>query len=262
MSMTEERRRAIEQLVSAKGEALLSELEEMFPDISSMTLRRDLIYLEKMGVVRRTRGGAISVSRINRPYEDAFSRRAQRDVVAKRAICREALGLLTPESTIFLDSGSTMTHFAQMLPDENYLVITAGPNIALELAAKSKPDILLLGGRLRRNTLSLSGAWAAASLEKLNIDTAFMATSGFAADRGFTSGSIEESEIKRLVMARAKTRVMLMDHAKASRVLPFTFARMEDIEYLVSDGELPGEIRQTATEAHVELIIAGGERQI
>lgn len=255
--MTEERRRAIEQLVSAKGEALLSELEEMFTDVSSMTLRRDLIYLEKMGVVRRTRGGAISVSRINRPYEDAFSRRAQRDVVVKRAICRAALGLLAPESTIFLDSGSTMTHFAQMLPDEDYLVITAGPNIALELAAKSKPDVLLLGGRLRRNTLSLSGAWAAASLEKLNIDTAFMATSGYEAERGFTSGSIEESEIKRMVMAKARTRVMLMDHGKASRVLPFTFAQMEDVEYLVSDAGLPEEVRREAGERHVEVVIAG-----
>lgn len=262
MNMTEERRRAIEQLVSAKGEALLSELEEMFPDISSMTLRRDLIYLEKMGVVRRTRGGAISVSRISKPYEDAFSRRAQRDVVAKRAICRAALSMLTPDSTIFLDSGSTLMHLAQMIPDANCLIITAGPNIALELAAKSKPDVLLLGGRLRRNTLSVSGAWAQASLEKLNIDTAFMATSGYSNDRGFTSGSIEESGIKSLVLTRARQRVMLMDNSKAGRVLPFTFAQMEDIEYLVSDEELPEDVRRRAEECHVEVVMARGERDI
>lgn len=257
--MTEERRRAIEQLVSTKGEALLSELEELFPDISSMTLRRDLIYLEKMGIVRRTRGGAISVSRITKPYEDAFSRRAQRDVVAKRAICREAMKLLGSDNTIFLDSGSTLMYFAQMLPDENYLAVTSGPNIALELASKAKPDILLLGGRLRRNTLSVSGAWAVAALEKLNIDTAFMATSGYSEETGFTSGSIEESEIKSMVLTKAKTRVMLMDHGKASRVLPFTFARMESVEYLISDEELPDEIRRKAEECNVSIIIAGGE---
>jgi DeoR family transcriptional regulator, fructose operon transcriptional repressor len=257
--LTEERRRAIEQLVSSKGEALLCELEELFPDISSMTLRRDLIYLEKMGIVRRTRGGAISVSRINKPYEDAFSRRAQRDIIAKRAICRAALELLSPDSTVFLDSGSTLMHFAQMIPDENFLVVTTGPNIALELAAKAKPDVLLLGGRLRRNTLSVSGAWAAAALEKLNIDTAFMATSGYSLENGFTSGSIEESEIKRMVLTKAKTRVMLMDVTKAARVLPFTFAEMENIEYLISDSELPDEIRQRAEEHNVGVIIAGGE---
>lgn len=257
--MTEERRRAIEQLVSSKGEILLSDLEELFPDISSMTLRRDLIHLEKMGIVRRTRGGAISVSRISKPYEDAFSRRAQRDVMAKRAICRAALNLLTDDSTIFLDSGSTLMYFAQMLPDENFLVVTTGPNIALELAAKSRPEVLMPGGKLRRNTLSMSGAWAVAAMEKINIDTAFMATSGYSIENGFTSGSIEESEVKSLVLSKAKTRVMLMDHSKASRVLPFTFAQMENIEYLISDAALPDEIRQRAEENHVTVIITGGE---
>lgn len=257
--MTEERRRAIEQLVSTKGEAMLGELEELFPDISSMTLRRDLIYLEKMGIVRRTRGGAISVSRINKPYEDAFSRRVQRDIVAKRSICRAAMSLLSPDGTVFLDSGSTLMHFAQMLPDENFLVITTGPNIALELAAKAKPEVLLLGGRLRRNTLSVSGAWAASALENLNIDIAFMATSGYSTENGFTSGSFEESDIKRLVLSRARTRVMLMDRSKAARVLPFTFAGMESIEYLISDAELPEDARRMAEENHVNIIMAGGE---
>ena len=257
--MTEERRRAIEQMVTTKGEVQLSDLEEMFPDISSMTLRRDLIHLEKMGIVRRTRGGAISVSRISKTYEDAFSRRAQRDVMAKRAICREALKLLANENTIFLDSGSTMMYFAQMLPDENYLVLTTGPNIALEIAAKSKPEILMPGGRLRRNTLSLSGPWAASALEKINIDMAFLATSGYSIENGFTSGSIEESEVKSLVLSKAKTRVMLMDRSKANRVLPFTFAQMEHIEYLICDASLPEEIRKEAEEHHVSVIIAGGE---
>jgi DeoR/GlpR family transcriptional regulator of sugar metabolism len=257
--MTEDRRRAIEHVVSSKGEALLSELEEMFPEISSMTLRRDLIYLEKMGIVRRTRGGAISVSRVNKPYEDAFSRRAQRDVVAKRAICRAAMKFLAPDSTVFVDSGSTLMHFAQMIPDEHCLIVTAGPNIALELASKNKPDVLLLGGRLRRNTLSVSGSWAVAALEQLNIDTAFMATSGFTAENGFTSGSIEESEIKKEVLSRARIKIMLMDHTKSSRVLPFTFAQMTDINYLLSDVELSEDIKLIAAKSNVKIICTGGE---
>ncbi len=256
--MTEERRRTIEQLITSRGEVQLSELEEKFPDISSMTLRRDLIHLEKMGIVRRTRGGAISVSRISKPYEDAFSRRAQRDVVAKRAICKEALRLLEADSTIYLDSGSTLMYFAQMLPDENFLVITSGPNIAQELAAKTKPEILMPGGRLRRNTLSLSGVWAVDALAKINIDIAFIATSGYSIENGFTSGSFEESEVKSLVLSKARTRVMLMDRGKTSRVLPFTFAQMEDIEYLISDAPLPEEIRIKAEEHNVSVIVAGG----
>ena len=254
--MTEERRRAIEQLVSTKGEILLSELETVFPSISSMTLRRDLIYLEKMGIVRRTRGGAISVSRLNKPYEDAFSRRAQRDVMAKRAICRAALSLFTPDTTVFIDSGSTLMHFAQMLPDDNCLVITSGPNIALELAGKSRVDVLLLGGRIRSNTLSVSGEWTTSALRSINIDVAFMATSGFTAESGFTSGSVEECEIKRMVLGKAKKRIMLMDHSKTSRVLPFTFAGMQNIESLICDAPLSPEVMRQAAEHNVNVIIA------
>lgn len=257
--MTDDRRRTIEQIVSTKGETSLTELEEMFPAISSMTLRRDLIYLEKMGIVRRTRGGAISVSRVNKPYEDTFSRRAQRDVVAKRAICRAALKLFVPDHTVFIDSGSTLMHFAQMLPDEASLIVTAGPNIALELAGKSKADVLLLGGRLRRNTLSVSGHWAHDALEQLNIDTAYMATSGFSMDTGFTSGSLEECELKREVLSRAKTKVMLMDHTKYNRVLPFTFAQMRDIDCLICDLDIGDDLRRLAEETNVKIITSGGE---
>ncbi len=257
--MTDDRRRTIEQIVSTKGETFLSELEELFPAISSMTLRRDLIYLEKMGIVRRTRGGAISVSRVNKPYEDTFSRRAQRDVVAKRAICRAAMKLFAPDSTVFIDSGSTLMHFAQMIPDETCLIVTAGPNIALELASKTKPDVLLLGGRMRRNTLSVSGHWALEALEQLNIDTAFMGTSGFSLDTGFTSGSLEECELKREVLSRAKTKVMMMDRTKSSRVLPFTFAHMEDIDYLISDMETTADLHRLAEEKNVKIITSGGE---
>ncbi len=254
--MTEERRRAIEQLVSAKGEVLLSELEEVFPDISSMTLRRDLIYLEKIGIVRRTRGGALSVSRLNKPYEDAFSRRAQRDVMAKRSISRAALSLFTPDTTTFIDSGSTLMHFAQMLPDETCLVITAGPNIALELAGKSRVDVLQLGGRIRNNTLSVSGEWTTAALRTVNLDMAFLATSGYSVENGFTSGSVEESEIKRMVLSKAKTRIMLMDHSKINRVLPFTFGCMDQIDTIICDKPLPPEMMAQAEAHNVTVIIA------
>jgi tetratricopeptide (TPR) repeat protein len=97
------------------------------------------------------------------------------------------------------------------------------------------------------------------ALDGLNIDLAFMATSGFTVENGFTSGSLEESEIKRMVLARAKTKIMLMDRNISCRVLPFTFAQMADIDYLFSDIEATDDIKELAETNHVKIITTGGE---
>ena len=58
--MNIKRRDAIKEILNTKGEVMLKELEQMFPDCSSMTLRRDLKYFEDNGFVKRTRGGAVA----------------------------------------------------------------------------------------------------------------------------------------------------------------------------------------------------------
>ncbi|MCI9627461.1 MAG: DeoR/GlpR transcriptional regulator [Clostridia bacterium] len=54
--MMNRRLESIKQYIARHREVKLSQLEELLPDVSSMTLRRDLAQLERQGYVVRFRG--------------------------------------------------------------------------------------------------------------------------------------------------------------------------------------------------------------
>ena len=93
-------------------------------------------------------------------------------------------------------------------------------------------------------------------INSVNIETAFMATSGFSLKSGFTSGSFTEHELKRSVIAKAEQVIMLMDSSKLQRNLPFTFATLSDIDVIITEAPLPEDIARAAEQAHVRIIIA------
>ena len=249
--MNTERREAIKDILNSKGEVYLKDLEVRFSDCSSMTLRRDLIYLEEHGFVKRTRGGAVALSRLSMGAEDVYSRRALENTPAKQSISKKASKYIEGGRSLFLDSGTTMMLFAKEVPDDYVSILTSGPNIAIELIKKSKPNVTLIGGQLSRNTISVSGAGAAQFLAGINIDVAFMATSGFSLQNGFTSGTYTECELKQAVLASAAKSIMLMDSSKVDKSMTYTFAQLTDIDVLISDDDLPDAVVQAAKQSGV-----------
>lgn len=254
--MNNERQQQILQLLEQKGEIQLHQLKEMFPEVSMMTLRRDLISLENNGHLVRTYGGAVSTKKlaVNSGEEDAYSRRAAENVEGKVKIAEKAVALVEKGRSIYFDAGSTIMRLAKVLPDDSYSIITSGTNIAIELVKKLRPSVVALGGLVNRNTLSVSGPNAMSLLDNINIDLAFMAASGFSIGTGFTVSNIYECELKRKVVKRARKVIMLMDTSKINKDLPFTYAGLEDIDAWVCEKPLPPEVEQEARKHGVEII--------
>lgn len=249
------RRDTIRQLISAKGEIMLAELESAFPDCSSMTLRRDLIRLENEGFLKRTRGGAVGITRLSLSAEDMYSRRATENIEAKLMIAHKASAYLEDKRSLYFDSGSTIMCLAQIIPsDARFHIATSGPNIALELLKHPLLNITLLGGQLNRTNISVSGSQSMQFIRDLNIDVAFMAASGFTPETGFTSGTFTECELKREVVAKARKTVLLIDSSKIGRTMPYTFAQLADMDIIVSDGGLPQHILDEAARNGVQVI--------
>lgn len=232
--MKDKRREQVLQYIETRGEAMLDELEELFPGCSIMTLRRDLLALEQEGRIKRIRGGAVALKQLV-GFEGMYSHRAIENTRGKMEIARIAAQCLDPSSSLYLDSGSTVMSLARVLPDSYRPIITSGVNIALELVKRPSFSVTLLGGQLNSNTLSVSGPIAEASIDTLNIETAIMSTSGFSLDDGFTSGTFTENELKRIVVAKARHVIMLMDTGKIGRSMPLTFATLQNIDALISD---------------------------
>lgn len=252
--MNIERRETIKELLNSKGEVLLKDLEVLFPNCSSMTLRRDLKYLEDTGFVKRTRGGAVALSRLSMSAEDLYSRRALDNTASKKEIAKKAAQFIESGRSLYLDSGTTLMLFAKEIPDDYFSILTSGPNIALELIKNAKPNVTVIGGQLGRNTLSVSGVNANMFLSGVNIDTAFMAASGYSLQNGFTSGTYSECELKKKVLKSASNIIMLMDSSKVNKSLPYTFGSLNDVDVLVSDTGLPEDIKEAAKKTGTQVI--------
>lgn len=135
--MNIERREQIKQYILAKGHVQITQLETQFPDVSVMTLRRDIAYLEEQGEIIRIKGGARSVKSLSPSGEDLFGLRMSENNDAKMIIAKKAVDYAETRRSIFIDSGTTMFWLAKVLPDQNIYVVTSGPNIALEIIKKA-----------------------------------------------------------------------------------------------------------------------------
>ena len=150
----EQRRNQIVELVNRKGSISFAQLKEAFPSVSEMTLRTDLKALDEARRVVRVHGGVKSVEQVV-GTDDLLSRRAARNAEAKQIIAEKAAALLRPNTTLFLDSGSTATAVARCIPDQPMLIYTSGLSCAMELAKLEKPHVSLPGGNLNRFSLSV-----------------------------------------------------------------------------------------------------------
>lgn len=250
------RRATIRELLQSKPFVSLRELEKTFPDVSSMTLRRDIEYFEKQGEAIKVRGGARSMKFITTSMEDSFKQRLSENTVAKDKIARCAISMIETGRSMFFDSGTTMLRMAELLPDERLTITTTGPNIALELLNKTLPIINLVGGMVNRDNISISGTPALEFLDSINIDIAFIVPSGMSGKNGLTSGNYSECELKKLVVQKARRIIALMDTSKLDKSLPYTFCGIEDLDTIITDAPLPEDITRQADAAGVKVKIA------
>ena len=233
--LSDSRRDSIKQFINEKGDIQFKELEQLFPDVSTMTIRRDLAFLEDEGVIIRTWGGAKAVNRTSANSESIFSLRATENNHAKNIIAKKAMEFMETGRSIFIDSGTTTTCLAKIIPDYNFSILTTAPNIALEAIKNVNTSVTLVGGQLSRGNLTTSGANSINFIKNINIDIAFVATSGFSQKNGFTIGNFDECELKKAVIKKAGKVILLMDGSKIDKNMPYTFAALKDIEILICD---------------------------
>ena len=253
--MNQLRREHIGKYIQEKGAVTVKEIGALFPEVSSMTIHRDLEKLEEEGIIIRTRGGAVSaIPQGSSSTEAKLEARMQTTMRAKREMAQKALQLIEPGSAVFMDAGTSNMALAQALPDMDVNIFTTGPNIALEIARLSVPTIHMCSGTLNRYNQAVSGQSTLKMLEEINIATAFLGVSGYTDEGGFTCGKEDEMLVKRLMMKKAGKKIILMDSSKCGKILPYTFGNVEDADYIISDGKLPSELAERAAKAGTKIL--------
>jgi DeoR/GlpR family transcriptional regulator of sugar metabolism len=226
------------EAIQSNGYESISNLAQALA-VSEMTIRRDIERLEGEGLIRRTHGGAVSVSRIRVGID--FRVRQEENREEKDQIGRLAANLVREGQTIFLDAGSTVLAMVKYLKDFQRLqIVTNSLPVQEELTESSNLDVVLVGGRLLKLTLSLVGTLAVDNLANLRFDWAFLGTNGIDLTRGLTHNTLEEIPVKRAAASSATQAVVLADSRKFCRNSLSMFLPIDKIHMIVTDGPIEG----------------------
>ena len=200
--------------------------------------------MEEEGKIIRVRGGAMSVKEVQKASGEPYTKKATIHTDEKIEIAQKAAVLVDEGSSIFIDGGTTALYLAKELRDMNCNVFTNGIAVAKELAQKKNVTINLLGGQLIKENLSTASPLAAQYFTDTNFELAIISASAFTPENGFSCGSQIEADLLKLVRKKAKFLYMMLDSSKIGKIMPYTFARAEDINVLITDEGFPESLKE------------------
>ena len=252
---TVERRKLIYELLEQNGQVMVEELSKMF-NVSEVTIRKDLEALERKNLLLRARGGAIKTQN-NVATDYPISEKHKLNLKAKSAIGQLATSLLSNGDTIIIDSGSTTQEFANHIPLHlEITAITNAINIASVLSRKPNVNVIVPGGSLRKNSLSLVGPLAERTFNTLHVDKVFLGIDGIDIDSGFYTPNIEEAYLNRIFLDISKQSIILTDSSKFQKKSLNLVGNLADIDILVTDANIDPKDKRALEDAKVKVLIA------
>ncbi len=224
--------------------------------VSEMTVRRDLDELEKVGLIHRVHGGAISAR--GRSYEPPLAIRANENVEVKQRLGRYAAEMVAEGNSISLDIGSTIRAIAENLRElGNITVITPSLVIASLFLDRANVRLVLPGGVVRPGETSMIGELAQRNLELLYVDRLFLGVAAIDSQMGLTEYNMEDSQIKQTLIRNAKEVVLVIDSSKFERVAFMHVAPLNALHHCITN-EIPSPpLLQALKEANVAIHVVG-----
>jgi len=247
-----QRRQAIISALEEAGQLSVTELSQRF-GVSEVTIRVDLQALSEQGLIQRVRGGAIITSVLP---DLSYEVRMQLNADQKARIGKMAASMVHDGDTIALDASTTAQAITPHLKHINELtVVTNGLKVAMSLLAHSQIHVILVGGSLRREGLSLIGPFDCGLIEDIHIRLGFFGARGFTIEEGMTDVNIGEVHTKREMVARCREVVGVIDASKWGRVATSTFAPLEQINAIITDTNAPAEMVAEARRRGVDVLL-------
>lgn len=221
--------------------------------VSEMTLRRDLVDntagLRLLGG-HITRGGTAEAD-----YQVAEQDRRQ--IAEKRRIGVLAAALVQPGDTLFLDCGTTTPFIIDALPEQlEFTAVCNSLNVLLKLQQRPNCTVMLCGGTFHRRNMVFENPAETGLLDDIRVAWAFISAAGVDAAHGVTCYNLNEVAVKRRVMARAKTTVLVADSSKFGQVRAAHFAELADFQQVISDDGLAAEQRRLIVGSGAHLLLS------
>lgn len=251
--LTIERRMKTLDLLNMNGQVRVNELSKLF-NVSEVTIRNDLSHLEKKGLLIKTRGGSLKTQRVG--IDQHLNEKAQIFSKEKQAIGKKAANIINDTDTIIIDSGTTTLEVAKNLKNiKNLTVVTNALNIASQLI-NDEIRVIMLGGILRHESLSLIGSIAETSIKNFYCDKLFLGVDAIDTQNGIFTPNPEEAQLNRLMIEISKEVIVVADSSKFKRKSFAFIAPMSKVDTIVTDSKIPDDELKSLQSMDIKIIIA------
>lgn len=200
--------------------------------VSDDTLRRDLAELDERGLLTKVHGGAIARSGI--PVE--FTDRLNTGVAGKQQMAAKVIPLFRSGDILLIDGGTSNLEVARQIPpDMKLTVYTNSFPIVHVLLHHPGLELIFLGGKVFPSSQVTVGVSVYQALQTIRPDWLVLGISDVHPQQGLTAPDREEAMMKRLMIERAKKRIILADGYKLNTAEAYSVASLGDIDYLVTE---------------------------
>lgn len=223
-------------------------------NVSSVTIRKDLKFLEDRNLLYRTHGGAT----LSNPYAGDRSVNEKEKIQSgeKSSIGAAAATLIEPNDCILIASGTTVLSLAKHIHPKSHLtVITAALNVALELIHHPGIEVIQLGGLLRKSSSSVTGVYAEKILDDFSCSKLFLGVDGIDTEFGLTTTNMMEAQLNRKMIAASQKTIVLADSSKFGKRGFGRICGLEDIEQVITDKGISDHMVKTLKEMGIEVTI-------
>lgn len=250
------RRQKILELLKQNEFMEITQFSKEF-DVSYMTILRDIEHLENNGEVKRVYGGVeLAKHPVQSPVQTQPGTSLQRDYTIeervnenaewKEMIGRKAAGLVLEGDCIGMDASTSLLPMCQYLQNMHISVVTNSLSVALMFSSSVTVEVILLGGFLRKSSLTTIGHYTADMMKNINLNKCFVSSKSLSFEQGMTDLTMEEPETKRSLINHAGKVYVLMDHTKINKISPFKVCDSSQIDVLISDD--PTQMDETQAE--------------
>jgi len=253
---TVERRAKILQLLSANNQVFVNELSNEF-SVSEVTIRNDLEQLESKKLLIRARGGAMSVTHVV-SYDQHLGEKHKLNMPEKTKIGKVAAQLIKDSDTVIIDSGTTTLEVVKNLSPSlsNITIITNALNIANQLVSNYDISLIIPGGVLRKNSLSLIGPLAEKSFKNFYVDKVFLGVDGFDTTNGISTPNLEEAYLNQVMIDVAREVIVVADSSKFLRKSLAFICKLDRIDTVITDAGILEDDKKRLNDAGIKVIIA------
>lgn len=251
--LAQERYNKIQELLIANNAVRVSELTKLF-DVSLETVRRDLEFMESQGMLKRVHGGAILKE--NGEIQSSRSKRQNVLVEQKKEIGEFVSRYISEGDSIAMDASTTNHAIASVLKTKfkKLTIFTNYLPIINELSDMPNYDIIIPGGILSNEELSITGDIAEQAVGKYRMNKMLMSVSGISLKDGLTDFGFNEYQIKKKLMEISKEIYVVADSTKFGKVSLIKVCNFDDINMIITDSKLQDNIKHSFLKEGIEVI--------